>query len=412
MKLAPLANFVTERNLASLFPMRAGQTRKQTIGGIKSETSWLAGRSERERLTPKKELRPHLGILVGEEKPPPVHSTEIRTSISPSSAVELNTTSALANYAIEAAVELNTTSALANYATENITPRDKTRSEREIWGEGEGDKKIKSVAPNKLPQVHNRVELEEVNQHLRGGRVENHFGKTTLSSPDRYSNLNLPVLGGRAQHDKRRNGKRNHEMNSSIFKGFYNQLSEESFVSKENNSSIHGKKNYENNPIAEFSYQTVQDLPVPGLKRYESDEDTAHMRGYWGDEFRDEGDFPSQDHDGTSHKGAYWTTAEDKFTLRVSQGRMMRKYIDFSVDPCEDFYQFACGNWQRHNPIPRDKAVFNTFEMLRESLDLILKDLLEEPIEVPLGNNEMEVRKIDAIAKAKNFYKSCMDHGE
>nr|CAD7568710.1 unnamed protein product [Timema californicum] len=36
------------------------------------------------------------------EKPPPVHPTEIRTSISPSSAVELNTTSVLANYATEA----------------------------------------------------------------------------------------------------------------------------------------------------------------------------------------------------------------------------------------------------------------------------------------------------------------------
>nr|CAD7574454.1 unnamed protein product [Timema californicum] len=35
------------------------------------------------------------------EKPPPVHPTEIRTSISPSSEVELNTTSALANYATE-----------------------------------------------------------------------------------------------------------------------------------------------------------------------------------------------------------------------------------------------------------------------------------------------------------------------
>nr|CAD7406339.1 unnamed protein product [Timema cristinae] len=35
------------------------------------------------------------------KKPPPVHPTEIRTSISPSSAIELNTTSALANYATE-----------------------------------------------------------------------------------------------------------------------------------------------------------------------------------------------------------------------------------------------------------------------------------------------------------------------
>nr|CAD7423533.1 unnamed protein product [Timema monikensis] len=38
---------------------------------------------------------------MSEEKPPPVHPTEIRTLISPSSAVELNTTSALANYATE-----------------------------------------------------------------------------------------------------------------------------------------------------------------------------------------------------------------------------------------------------------------------------------------------------------------------
>nr|CAD7265420.1 unnamed protein product [Timema shepardi] len=48
-----------------------------------------------------------------------------------------------------------------------------------------------------------KVELEEVNPHWRGGRVENHLGKTTPSSPDRDSNLDLPVLSSRAQHDKR-----------------------------------------------------------------------------------------------------------------------------------------------------------------------------------------------------------------
>nr|CAD7567440.1 unnamed protein product [Timema californicum] len=48
-----------------------------------------------------------------------------------------------------------------------------------------------------------KVELEEVNPHLRIGRVENHLGKTTPSSPDRDSNLNLPVLSSRTQHDKR-----------------------------------------------------------------------------------------------------------------------------------------------------------------------------------------------------------------
>nr|CAD7397365.1 unnamed protein product [Timema cristinae] len=51
-------------------------------------------------------------------------------------------------------------------------------------------------------KLHN-VELKEVNPHLCGGRVENHLGKTTPSSPDRDSNLDLPVLSSRAQYDKR-----------------------------------------------------------------------------------------------------------------------------------------------------------------------------------------------------------------
>ncbi|CAG2053053.1 unnamed protein product [Timema podura] len=53
-----------------------------------------------------KEVNPHLRRGRVENhlgKTTPVHPTEIRTSISPSSAVELNTTSALANYATEAA---------------------------------------------------------------------------------------------------------------------------------------------------------------------------------------------------------------------------------------------------------------------------------------------------------------------
>nr|CAD7197721.1 unnamed protein product [Timema douglasi] len=48
-----------------------------------------------------------------------------------------------------------------------------------------------------------KVVLEEVNPHLRGGRMEKHLGKATPSSLDRDSNLDLPVLSGRAQHDKR-----------------------------------------------------------------------------------------------------------------------------------------------------------------------------------------------------------------
>nr|CAD7570489.1 unnamed protein product [Timema californicum] len=59
------------------------------------------------------EVNPHLrgGRVdnhLGNPSPTPVHPTEIRTSISPSSAVELNTTGTLANYATEAAIRTST----------------------------------------------------------------------------------------------------------------------------------------------------------------------------------------------------------------------------------------------------------------------------------------------------------------
>ncbi|KAJ8320335.1 hypothetical protein KUTeg_001922 [Tegillarca granosa] len=72
--------------------------------------------------------------------------------------------------------------------------------------------------------------------------------------------------------------------------------------------------------------------------------------------------------------------------------------MDNTVDPCEDFFEYACGNWNRKNIIPEDKSSFNTFEKLYDELQIILKDLLEEPIKVEDSESTM---------KAKVLYASC-----
>jgi putative endopeptidase len=56
--------------------------------------------------------------------------------------------------------------------------------------------------------------------------------------------------------------------------------------------------------------------------------------------------------------------------------RFSTNYMDRSVDPSVDFYQFACGTWRKDNPVPADKARWSAVDQLRQRNWELLHGLL------------------------------------
>jgi endothelin-converting enzyme/putative endopeptidase len=52
--------------------------------------------------------------------------------------------------------------------------------------------------------------------------------------------------------------------------------------------------------------------------------------------------------------------------------------LDRGVDPCEDFYKFSCGGWQKNNPIPADQARWSVYGKLADENQQFLWGILRE----------------------------------
>lgn len=50
--------------------------------------------------------------------------------------------------------------------------------------------------------------------------------------------------------------------------------------------------------------------------------------------------------------------------------------MDPDINPCENFYNFSCGNWIKKHYIPKDSTEVDVFDELREEVALQLRSKL------------------------------------
>ena len=87
--------------------------------------------------------------------------------------------------------------------------------------------------------------------------------------------------------------------------------------------------------------------------------------------------------------------------MSLAQSGIVPDWIDPTVDPCNDFFAFACGGFLKTATIPPDRSSWGAIEIVVKDSEDVLHDVLDAAAKAPSGD--------PTLAKIGGYYAACMD---
>ena len=76
--------------------------------------------------------------------------------------------------------------------------------------------------------------------------------------------------------------------------------------------------------------------------------------------------------------------------------------LDKNIDPCSDFYAYACTKWKAQNPIPSDRSSWGRFNELQERGEFVIHDILEQ-------YSANDSKRTSNQQKIGDYFQGCID---